>query len=226
MLHSFRRFAAISAAVISTVVAPMLVAAAPAAHAAAGLTNCADLTRVAACYEIVWVDGVQFRMTFPQAANPLPAIPKAKVQNFYVIAPQTGTPQGTVPFNHDHVVAVSPAHSHGDFTIFMHGYFVVCSTQGSASGACASILFDDPRYWDHPAGSDGERAGVDVRKRHRSGRRLGSPPPHRHRGRVHRHTESPLGPATISGLRPDATLGFIRTRARRCLSRGRTDPSR
>ena len=144
MLHSFRRFAAISAAVISTVVAPMLVAAAPAAHAAAGLTNCADLTRVAACYEIVWVDGVQFRMTFPQAANPLPAIPKAKVQNFYVIAPQTGTPQGTVPFNHDHVVAVSPAHSHGDFTIFMHGYFVVCSTQGSASGACASILSTIP----------------------------------------------------------------------------------
>ena len=145
MLHSFRRFATISVAVISAVVAPALVATAPAAHAAAGLTNCVDLTRVAACYELVWVDGVQFRMTFPQAANPMPAIPTAKVQNFYVIAPQTGTPQGAVPgFNHDHVIAASPTHSAGGFTVFMHGYFVVCSAPGIASGACAPILSTIP----------------------------------------------------------------------------------
>jgi hypothetical protein len=55
-------------------------------------------------------------MTFPQTGNPVPTIPKAKVQNFYVIAPQAGTPQGAVPgFNRDHVIAASPAHSHGDF---------------------------------------------------------------------------------------------------------------
>ena len=47
------------------------------------------------------------------------------MQNFYVIAPQTATPQGDVPPLHDHTIQAAP----GDpgWTPFMHGYFVVCS---------------------------------------------------------------------------------------------------
>ena len=56
-------------------------------------------------------------MTFPQAGNPVPGTPDTTVNNFYVIAPQTGTPQGTAPFPHDHVVGVSPARNHGTFSV-------------------------------------------------------------------------------------------------------------
>jgi hypothetical protein len=51
--------------------------------------------------------------------------------NFYVVAPQTDTPQGTAPFLHDHVVG-------DDDGIYWHGFFVVCSAQGISSGACVT----------------------------------------------------------------------------------------
>jgi hypothetical protein len=76
------------------------------------------------------------RMTFPQMGNPLPTIPNAKVQNFYVMAAQTDTPQGDVPSPiHDHTIQAAP----GDpgWTPFMHGYFVVCSDEGLTSGCVA-----------------------------------------------------------------------------------------
>ena len=61
--------------------------------------NCVDLTRPSpACYELVRVNGVQVKMTFPQSGNPRPA-PGAEVNNFYVLAPQTDEPQGTLPSN-------------------------------------------------------------------------------------------------------------------------------
>jgi hypothetical protein len=90
----------------------------------------------------VWVNGVEVRMTFPQAGNPLPTIPSAKVQNFYVIAPQTDTPQADVPPIHDHTIQAAP----GDpgFTPFMHGYFVICSAEGLTSGDCVATFTQFP----------------------------------------------------------------------------------
>jgi hypothetical protein len=79
-------------------------------------------------------------MTFPQAGNPLPTIPNAKTQNFYVIAQQTDTPQGDLPANHDHTIQAAP----GDpgWTPFMHGYFVICSAEGLTSGDCVAVPTD------------------------------------------------------------------------------------
>jgi hypothetical protein len=112
----------------------MFVSAVPAAQAAP--VNCVHQTHKGACWENVWVHGVEVRMTFPQAGNPLPHVPNAKVQNFYVIAPQTGTPQGDVPSPlHDHTIQAAPGNP--GWTPFMHGYFVVCSDEGLASGCVA-----------------------------------------------------------------------------------------
>jgi hypothetical protein len=79
-------------------------------------------------------------MTFPQAGTPISHIPNAKVQNFYVIAPQTATPQGDIPPIHDHTIQAAP----GDpgWTPFMHGYFVVCSAAALASDACVAVSTD------------------------------------------------------------------------------------
>jgi hypothetical protein len=102
---------------------------------AAGLTNCVKAIHHVACWENVWVDGHEVRMTFPQAGDPMPNIPKAKTQPFYVIAPQSDTPQGDVPaFVHDHTIAAAPG-SPG-WTPFMHGYYVICSQEGISTGAC------------------------------------------------------------------------------------------
>jgi hypothetical protein len=86
---------------------------------------------------LVWVNGVEVRMTFPQAGVPLPTIPNAKVQNFYVIAQQADSPQGDLPANHDHTIQAAP----GDpgWTPFMHGYFVVCSAEAITSGECVAV---------------------------------------------------------------------------------------
>ena len=114
----------------------MFVSAVPAAQAAP--VNCVHQTHKGACWENVWVHGVEVRMTFPQAGNPLPHVPNAKVQNFYVIAPQTATPQGDVPSPlHDHTIQAAP----GDpgWTPFMHGYFVVCSDAEPTSDGCVAV---------------------------------------------------------------------------------------
>lgn len=115
------------------------VATAPSAEAA-GLRNCVDITgpqsgRVG-CYELVWADGSQYRMTFSNqgfsGATPHDLDP------FYVIAPQTGAPQGYPPntFAHDHVVREIPAQNHGSYSVRLQGFFVLCSGQGIVSGAC------------------------------------------------------------------------------------------
>jgi hypothetical protein len=128
---------AIAVAVVSIAIS-MLVSAVPAAQAAP--VNCLNRTHQGACWELVWVNGVEVRMTFPQAGNPLPTIPNAKVQNFYVIAQQTDTPQGFVPPIHDHTIQAAP----GDpgWTPFMHGYFVICSAEGLTSGECVAVDTD------------------------------------------------------------------------------------
>jgi hypothetical protein len=123
----------IAVAVVSMAIS-LFVSAVPAAQAAP--VNCVHQTHKGACWENVWVHGVEVRMTFPQAGTPISHVPNAKVQNFYVIAPQTDTPQGDVPSPlHDHTIQAAP----GDpgWTPFMHGYFVVCSAQGLTSGCVA-----------------------------------------------------------------------------------------
>ncbi len=107
---------------------------------AGGLINCVDVTGSAfgrvGCYEMVWVDGNQLRMTFANQGF-TGATPSGNLDNFYVIAPQTETPQGPMPsFPHDHVVANVPRQNHGAYSVHLHGYFVLCSAQGIASGAC------------------------------------------------------------------------------------------
>ena len=128
----------IAVAVVSIALS-MFVSAVPAAQAAP--VNCLNQTHQGACWENVWVHGVEVRMTFPQMGNPLPHVPNAKVQNFYVIAAQTDTPQGDVPAPiHDHTIQAAP----GDpgWTPFMHGYFVVCSAEGLTSGGCVAVATD------------------------------------------------------------------------------------
>ena len=141
MRRLIRRSIAIAVAVVSIAIS-MFVSAVPAAQAAP--VNCVNQTHKGACYEFVWVHGVEVRMTFPQAGNPLPHIPNAKVQNFYVIAPQTATPQGDIPPIHDHTIQAAP----GDpgWTPFMHGYFVICSAEGLTSGDCVPTFTDFPGF--------------------------------------------------------------------------------
>jgi len=131
----------IAVAVVSMALS-LFVSAVPAAQAAP--VNCLRQTHKGACYEFVWVNGVEVRMTFPQAGNPLPTIPNAKTQNFYTIAAQTDTPQGFVPPIHDHTIQAAP----GDpgWTPFMHGYFVLCSAAGLTSGDCVATFTDFPGF--------------------------------------------------------------------------------
>jgi hypothetical protein len=128
------RIAAIAIAALA-----LLMPAAPAALAG-GLRNCVDVPapqsgRVG-CWEEVWADGVQHRMTFSntsfKGATPKP------LDAFYVIAPQTDKPQGAPPntFPHDHVVRDIPAQNHGTYSVQLQGFFVLCSGQGIVSRAC------------------------------------------------------------------------------------------
>jgi hypothetical protein len=135
MRRSIRRTIAVT---VVSIAISLFVSAVPTAQAAP--VNCSLQTHQGACYEFVWVHGVEVRMTFPQAAHPISPVPNAKVQNFYVIAPQTATPQGVVPPFHDHTIQAAP----GDpgWTPFMHGYFVLCSAEGLTSGDCVAVSTD------------------------------------------------------------------------------------
>jgi hypothetical protein len=117
----------------------MGIATVPAADAA-GLRNCVDVSgklvgRVG-CYELVWADGQQVRMTFSNQSFD-GAAPKA-LDAFYVLAPQSDAPQGAPPktFAHDHVVRDVPEGNHGTYSVQLQGFFVMCSGQGIVSGAC------------------------------------------------------------------------------------------
>ena len=131
----------VAVAVVSIAIS-MFVSAVPAAQAAP--VNCLERTHRGACWELVWVNGVEVRMTFSQAGDPLPTIPNAKVQNFYVIAAQTDTPQIDVPPIHDHTIQAAP----GDpgWTPFMHGYFVVCSDAAITSRECVAVPSNFPGF--------------------------------------------------------------------------------
>jgi len=138
MTRSLRTARVLIAAI--AVAALALVLPAATAVQAAGLRNCVDVTGRAAglagCYEEVWANGVQHRMTFSNTSFK-GATPR-ELDAFYVIAPQTDTPQGAPPntFPHDHVVRDVPAQNHGDYSVQLQGFFVLCSGQGLVSGAC------------------------------------------------------------------------------------------
>lgn len=120
---------------------------APQPAAAAGLRNCVDLTgsqlgRVG-CYENVWANGVEYRMTFSNQTFK-GATPK-DLDRFYVMAPQTGTPQGAMAsFPHDHTVRDVPAGG-GSYSTKLAGFFVLCTGQGIVSGDCVPL-------WTSPGG--------------------------------------------------------------------------
>jgi hypothetical protein len=126
-------------ATISVAAMALAVVAAPAVGAA-GLTNCVDVAgpqsgRVG-CYENVWADGTQVRMTFSNQS--FAGAKPGAFDPFYVVAAQTGTPQGSPPntFAHDHVVRAVPHQNHGQYSVQLQGFFVLCSGQGIVSGAC------------------------------------------------------------------------------------------
>jgi hypothetical protein len=131
-------------AAASTVGALVLVSVSAPAAQASGVRNCTDLTGSSpACYELVWVNGVEVKMTFSQSGNSRPGSAGAEVNNFYVIAPQTDAVQGTAPFLHDHVVGVSPSQNRGP-SVFWHGYLVVCSATGITTGRCVPVSSSIP----------------------------------------------------------------------------------
>lgn len=122
----------------------LVLPAAPAVHAA-GLRNCVDVTGRAAalvgCYEDVWVNGVQLKMTFFAGGTTFQgATPSERVDSFYVLAPQTETAQGTLPFAHDHVVGNVPRESDGEYGVHLHGFLVLCTAQGIATGGCEPTM--------------------------------------------------------------------------------------
>ena len=142
MTRSLRTARVLIAAI--AVAALALVLPAATAAQAAGLRNCVDVPvaqsgRVG-CYEDVWADGVQVRMTFSNTSFK-GATPKA-LDAFYVIAPQTDTPQGAPPntFPHDHVVRGVPAGNHGEYSVHLQGFFVFCSAVGIGTGACVPTM--------------------------------------------------------------------------------------
>jgi hypothetical protein len=126
-------------ATLSLAAVALAFVAAPSAGAA-GLRNCVEVTGpqsgIVGCYEHVWADGVEYRMTFSNTRF-TGATPK-ELDPFYVLAPQTDTPQGWPPntFLHDHVVRGVPSQNHGAYSVQLQGYFVLCSGQGIVTGAC------------------------------------------------------------------------------------------
>jgi hypothetical protein len=131
----------------TTVAALTLVLGAASPVQAAGPGNCNDPGATTPCFEKVWSDGVQVKMTFVDLS---PAPSNAPTEKFYVMAPQTRTPQGWVPFLHDHLIGNVSSRSHGDNRgnnlVRYHGYFVLCSAQGIASGDCVATITSIPGF--------------------------------------------------------------------------------
>ena len=78
----------------TTFAALTLITAAASPVQAAGLTNCNDKGATTPCFEKIWADGAQVKMTFVDL-NPTPS--NAPTHNFYVLAPQTRTPRAVCP---------------------------------------------------------------------------------------------------------------------------------
>ena len=130
----------ISGAVAASALAIIAIGGVAQAAANDGLRNCVEITGPqsgrAGCYELVWDDGVQYRMTFSNQG--FSGSTPHDLSPFYVLAPQTDAPQGYPPntFPHDHVIAAVPAQNHGTYSVRLQGFFVLCSGQGIVSGSC------------------------------------------------------------------------------------------
>ena len=147
MNHS-RNTTSVRISMVTVAALTLVWASASLAHTAR-LPNC-SVAETTPCFEKVWVDGDQLEMTFIDL-NPQPA--SASDVPFYVVAPQTGNPQGLVPFLHDHVTDQTRSEeskheesrheeASGEFNLHYHGFFVLCSAQGIASGACMPTMTD------------------------------------------------------------------------------------
>lgn len=90
------------------------------------LPNCNYNGGVAPCFESTRANGIQVKMIFDNL-NPEPS--NAPTRNFYVTAVQTRTPQGLVPFLHDHVIGQDRPQTRADNrendSIRYHGFFVL-----------------------------------------------------------------------------------------------------
>jgi hypothetical protein len=110
---------------------------------AAGLRNCVDITgrhfERAGCYEDVWANDGQVRMTFSNLK--FNGTTPRELDPFYVLAPQSLAPQGWPPntFLHDHVVRYVPGETGGAYSTKLQGFFVLCSGQGIVSGECEPL---------------------------------------------------------------------------------------
>ena len=110
----------------------------------AGLRNCTEIDGgfggfgQAGCWEGVWAGGAEYRMTFATGCcSQFKGKDPGDLDGFYVMAPQDTTPQSLeAGFRHDHVVRHIPAHNQGSYNVRLHGFFVICSAAGIASGAC------------------------------------------------------------------------------------------
>jgi hypothetical protein len=134
------RFTKLARVLTLAAITTVSLGAATQAALAGGLRNCVEITGPqsgrAGCYELVWSDGVQYRMTFSNTG--FDGATPDELDPFYVLAPQTAAPQGYPPntFPHDHVIRSIPAGNHGTYSVRLQGYFVFCSGQGLVSGAC------------------------------------------------------------------------------------------
>lgn len=139
---------------MATVAGAALAVLAAAPVDAAGLRNCTELTGhdvdQVGCYELVWVDGVEVRMTFANVqfrGN----VPSDKLGVFYVIGPQDDTPQSEeATFVHDHTVGGTPRQNHGTYGVILRTFFVLCSAEGIASGTCVPTFSPLPGLGDIP----------------------------------------------------------------------------
>ena len=120
----------------------MLIGAATAGSAqGAGLTNCTEMSTSkprSGCWEDVWVGGAEHRMVFATGwGTQFKGHVPDDLDAFYVIAPQDDPPQSLdASFRHDHVIRDIAPQNHGTYSTRLHGFFVLCSESGIASGAC------------------------------------------------------------------------------------------
>ena len=186
---------------------------------AAGLRNCVDVTgpqsgRVG-CYEDVWADGVEYRMTFSNTRSR--ARPR---RNLTLLRPcaADGHAAGLAaqPFLHDHVVRTVPRQNHGAYSVQLQGFFVFCSGQGIASGACVPVLDPEPAEA-RSVREDRQRAAAHVHRGDRVGRgrrrsRARQPRPRR---RAHRDYQRSNRPVLVPGGRPVARPDHLIKRERK-----------
>lgn len=139
-----RRFQIITRMLLATIAVAglsLITVGATAPAQAAGLRNCTEISGGFArsgCWEDVWAGGAEYRMTFATGccSQFKGAVPD-DLDAFYVIAPQDATPQSlNASFRHDHVVRDIPTRNGGEYSVRLHGFFVVCSAAGITSGAC------------------------------------------------------------------------------------------